>query len=117
MLVDGEGPFDLRWVKGGPGEEGAIVQYGLKRDGMYNVIQEEITEIKSNKEIDVHRISWKNVKSDPWLPLQGYNSHFEIQPAEIDLSVESSSLLEEVPGPLCRLVWTQTFSKPRIFGI
>lgn len=111
MLGGVEGPYNGKWAKGGPGEVGAVYEYGLKRDGMYNTIKEELIEMVSYKELDVHRISWSNVGSDPWLPLKGYESHFELQPCE------KPSNGEPYDGPLCRLVWTQTFRPPRIFGI
>jgi len=113
MLADGQGPFDLKWIKGKPGEVGGIVEYGIKRDGMYNLIKEEVIEIASNEKSDVHRISWRNVGSDPWMPLVGYNAHFEIKPPTWpDPSSSSSS-----PEPLCQLVWTQEFKSPWLLGI
>jgi len=113
MLADGQGPFDLKWIKGKPGEVGGIVEYGIKRDGMYNLIKEEVIEIASNEKSDVHRISWRNVGSDPWMPLVGYNAHFEIKPPTWpDPSSSSSS-----PEPLCQMVWTQEFKSPWLLGI
>jgi len=113
MLADDEGPFDLKWIKGGPGEVGGTVEYGLKRDGMYNIIKEEIIEIASNEKTDVHRITWTNVGSDPWLPMVGYKSHFELKPPTYpDPSSSSSS-----PEPLCQMTWTQEFKSPWLLGI
>ncbi|MHA2061923.1 MAG: NAD(P)-binding protein, partial [Candidatus Sifarchaeia archaeon] len=106
MLSDGEGPFNFEWVKGGPGEVGAEVKYGLKRDGMFNTIWEEITQIETDEKTGIYTFSWKNKGSDPWLPIKGYQSHWEIKPYKD----------EESDRPHCQVVWTQTFPTPLLFG-
>jgi len=112
ILSPGEGPFDLKWIKGGPGEVGGIVEYGLLRDGKYNTIRQEITELASNEQSDVHRISWTNLGPNPSIPLDGYKSHFELKPPTWpDTSSTSSS------DPLCELVWTEEFKKPYFLGV
>ncbi len=107
MLSDQKDPPRPEWIKGGPGQVGAQVRYKLEREGSTNIIVEEVTELSIDKTTGAHTLAWKNISSEPFLPLKEYGCTWVLQPAT-DPATD---------GPLCHLIWTRHFKEPKILGL